>query len=187
MALKLSTVKITLCLLLASGAILAFSSCGGNESKYSEGNILSILCVENSGITMDADIQYDSWEFQNQQYEKHYRNLYMNGSFLGNVTYSSNDSSATIISLICVKDATFRLEIDGCAVDKIISATAETLIGSGFVPIDINIDDYISFRHGKVLFTYVEPEYTLGQTIYLTVASTANRKTASFQIVFPGG
>ena len=52
-------------------------------------------------------------------------------------------------------------------------------------PMDIDIRDYISFKHGNVIFTYPENDY--GHEIYLTVASTVNRKTAYFVIIFPYG
>jgi len=177
---RLSKVKVTLSLLLTFGAIFALSSCGGNKSEreYTEGNILSIECIEGTGMTMDADIQYRNWGV-----EEYYRDLYLYGKFFGKVGYSSGDSSATMFLLSCEKDMIFRLKIDGCPVDKIVSAYAK----SDGKTLDIDINDYISFKQGKIKFTYSELGGEKGCDIYLTVASTANRKTASFIIGFPVG
>jgi len=176
---RLSKVKVTLYLLLAFGAIFALSSCGGNKSEreYTEGNILSIACIEGTGMTMDADIQYRNWGVGT-----YCRELYLDGKYFGTVGYSSGDSSATMLSMSYKKDVIFRLKIDGYPVNKIISVYAEEM-GN---PMDIDIRDYISFKHGNVIFTYPE-ENNYGHEIYLTVASTVNRKTASFVIMFPYG
>jgi len=181
---RLSKVKVTLYLLLAFGAIFALSSCGGNKSEreYTEGNILSIECIEGSGITMDADFMYKPWEYMVYHGEPYYYRILRNDKHpMGDIVYSSGDSSATVTKFCYYKDITLRFEIDGCPVDKIISAYAE----SYGEPLDIDINDYILFKNGNIRFIF--PKYDDGHEIYLTVASTANHKTASFVMEFAYG
>jgi len=190
---RLKSLKFALFALLTLVALFVLSSCGGSDSKGCNGNDGGDDDYEDStsGLSISIvgeDISYDGLQdIAGNPFGTLGDTIRKNGANIGLLTYDLTDfedpTSSYLTGLTLYQKEPALVEIDGIAIDSIVSAT-KCEIKYIYMPYieeieDVDFSDYISLSSGVIsITTYAS------FVLRLTVACDDNKTLATFYMQY---